>query len=258
MTADENFISSLQSPLAALTPSQIDWVLAVVRQFQLPYEFWRNENSDFITYSVLNMLGDALRIHHAFSRQALSKDRFEFALERSLNRAKIRAQLVESRTNRGHDITIDGVPVSLKTQADASIRTDLLHISKFMELGKGPWELPLLRDIFLKHMESYDRIFQFRSLLPGPALYFYELVEIPKQLLAESANAELAIQTRSRQTPQPGYGNVFDSDGKLKFALYFDGGTERKLQIKKIRKDLCIVHATWRFESTPFEQSIPR
>jgi len=204
------------------------------------------------------MFGDALRIHHAFSRQALSKDRFEFALERSLNRAGIQAELVKNRTNRGHDITINGVPVSLKTQADANIRANSLHISKFMELGKGDWQLPLLRDMFLAHMHSYERIFQFRCILPGPTPYFYELVEIPKALLAEGKDAQLVTQTRSRQTPQPGYGNVFGVDGNLKFALYFDGGTERKLQVKKIRKELCIVHATWRFESTPFEQSIPR
>jgi type II restriction enzyme len=256
MPAESNLRTFLERAFDALTPSQIEWVAAVVRQFQLPYEFQRNPQSDFITPEALNMIGDALRIHHAFSRQALSKDRFEFALERSLNRAGIQAQLVESRTNRGHDITINGVPVSLKTQADASIRTNSLHISKFMELGKGDWQLPLLRDMFLDHMKGYRRVFQFRCLSPGPSSCLYELVEIPKALLEEGRDAQLVIQTNSRQTPKPGYGNVFDSDRKLKFSLYFDGGTERKLQIKKIRKDLCIVHATWRFDSTPFEQSI--
>ena len=258
MTAHSDSVSAIAPALAALTPSQIDWVAAVIRQFHLPHEFSRKEDSDIVTPAVLDMFGDALRIHHAFSRQALSKDRFEFALERSLNRAGIQAELIENRTNRGHDITIKGIPVSLKTQADASIRAELLHISKFMELGKGPWELSLLRNLFLQHMRSYERIFQFRCLLPGPTLHIYELAEIPKALLLESADAQLAVQTRSRQAPQPGYGNVFDADGKLKFALYFDGGTERKLQIKKIRKDLCTVHAIWRFESAPFEQSIPR
>lgn len=247
----------MYSTIAALTPSQLEWISAVVRQFQLPADFHRNEASDFITPEVLNMLGDALRIHHAFSRQPLSKDRFEFALERSLTRAGIRAALVNNRTNRGHDLTINGIPVSLKTQADASIKIDSLHISKFMELGKGAWELPLLRDMFLEHMRSYERIFQFRSLLPGPKSYHYELVEIPKALLAEAVSARFVIQGRSKQNPKPGYGHVVDGNGNLKFALYFDGGTERKLQIKKIRKEFCLVHGTWRFESTPFEESIP-
>jgi hypothetical protein len=257
MTDQLNLVRSLAQALVGLTPSQLDWVDGVIRQFHLPYAFHRKENSDLVTPAVLEMLGDALRIHHAFSRQALSKDRFEFALERSLNRAGIQAALVENRTNRGHDITIRQVPVSLKTQADASIRVHSLHISKFMELGKGPWELSLLRDMFLVHMQSYERILQFRCLEPGPTSYSYELVEIPKNLLLEGARAELVIQERSRQNPKPGYGYVYDADKKLKFALYFDGGTERKLQIKAIRKELCTVHSTWRFESTPLEQSIP-
>jgi len=257
MIPHSNLADSLASTFATLTPSQTEWIAAVIRQFHLPHEFRRNDDSEFVTPAVLEMLGDALRIHHAFSRQALSKDRFEFALERSLNRAGIRAELVNNRTNRGHDITIEGVPVSLKTQADASIRADSLHISKFMELGKGEWKLPLLRDMFIEHMHSYERIFQFRCLKQGPGSYLYELVEIPKSLLLEGVDAQLVIQARSRQSPKPGYGYVYDAEGNLKFALYFDGGTERKLQIKKIRKELCIVHGTWQFESTPFEQSIP-
>ena len=117
--------------------------------------------------------------------------------------------------------------------------------------------MSLLRDLFIEHMRSYERILQFRCLKRGPKEYLYELVEIPKALLSEGANAKLVIQEKSKQSPKPGYGNVFDADGKLKFALYFDAGTERKLQIKKIKKDLCTVHATWKFESTTFEKSIP-
>lgn len=256
MSPDINLVRTLAQSLTELTPSQLDWVGGVIRQFHLVHEFSRSEDSDLITLSVLDMLGDALRIHHAFSRQPLSKDRFEFAFERSLNRAGIQAELVESRTNRGHDMTIRGVPVSLKTQADAGIRVDSLHISKFMELGKGPWELPLLRDMFLVHMSSYERILQFRCLESGPKDYFYELVEIPKELLLEGATAQLVTQATSRQTPKPGYGYVYDAAGSLKFALYFDGGTERKLQIKTISKALCKVHATWRFESAPLEQPV--
>jgi len=257
MKTSQDLTSSILSALASLTPSQVDLIAAVIKQFQLPYEFLRKEDSDFVTPEVLEMLGDALRIHHAFSRQALTKDRFEFALERSLTRAGVMAELVLSRTNRGHDITIAGIPVSLKTQADSNIRVNSLHISKYMELGKGVWDLRLLRNMFLEHMRSYQRIFQFRCLKRGPTVYQYELVEIPKALLLEAAESELTVQEKSKQNPKPGYGNVYDAKGKLKFALYFDAGTERKLQIKKIRKDLCVVHATWKFESTTFEKAIP-
>jgi type II restriction enzyme len=57
----------------------------------------------------------------------------------------------------------------------------------------------------------------------------------------------------SRQNPKPGYGYVRDAAGGLKYSLYFDGGTERKLQIRALQKRLCQVHATWAFQSAPLE-----
>lgn len=40
---------------------------------------------------------------------------------------------------------------------------------------------------------------------------------------------------------------VKDAKDNVKFALYFDGGTERKLQEKDLKKSLCIVHGEWDF-----------
>lgn len=239
----------LTDALSRLTPSQIDWVKGVINQFALPHKFERNPASDWITNDTLDCLGDALRIHHAFSRQPLSKDRFEFAFERALNVSGIPAALVRSRTNRGHDLTIANVPVSLKTEAAANIREGTIHVSKWMELGRGEWVLPTLRNLFLEHMQSYQRIFTLRCLKPGPVQYHYELVEIPKALMLEAENCKFEICEDSRQNPKPGYGNVYDTQGALKYALYFDGGTERKLQIKHLLKSLCQVHGTWAFES---------
>ena len=240
--------------LSDLTSSQLELVVSIIEQFKLPHEFTRKANSEWMTAEVSQRLGDALRFHHAFSRQALSKDRFEYAFERALNLSGIAASLEESRTNRGHDISVAGVPVNLKTEAAANIKEDTIHVSKWMELGRGEWDLAQLLDKFLKHMENYHRIFTLRCILRRPARhptrFRYELVEIPKALLLKAANCHLETRTESRQNPQPGYGYVKNDMGELEFALYFDGGTERKLQIKDLRKDLCIVHATWAFQST--------
>ena len=54
--------------------------------------------------------------------------------------------------------------------------------------------------------------------------------------------------TESKQFPKPGYCDVINENGEMKFQLYFDGGTERKLQIKNLLKTHCIVHAVWEFE----------
>ena len=160
------------------------------------------------------------------------------------------------RCHPGHDLTVGTVRWSLKTQGDKKIKRDKLHISKYMELGKGQWktegDLPGLRKQFLHHLTAYDRILQLRyfKLAPSKAMaasHSYELVEIPKGLLIESKNGEFLMMHKSKQSPKPGYCTVTGKDSTVRFKLYFDGGTERKLQIKNLRKDLCVVHATWEF-----------
>lgn len=250
MSLSKKEISELIGALDGLTPAQQEWIKSAIHAFGSTYQFHRAPDSDVVTDAVLASLGDRLLSHHAGSRQALSKDRFEFALESALNASGIPAYLVKSRTNRGHDISIRGIPVSLKTEAATNIKDGAIHISKWMELGRGEWKLTLLRDLFLEHMQSYERIFTLRRLKDDDAMIRYELVEIPKLLLLEASNCELEVCVKSRQNPQPGYGYVRDENGQLKYSLYFDGGTERKLQIKHLRKDLCKVHATWSFGST--------
>lgn len=251
MAFSEKEINEIVEALHRLTPAQQEWVKSAIHAFGATCQFYRATDSDVVTDDVLSAFGNRLLSHHAGSRQALSKDRFEFAFEAALNAAGISAQLVKSRTNRGHDINIRDVPVSLKTEAAANIKDDFIHVSKWMELGRGEWKLSLLRDLFLEHMQSYDRIFTLRRLKDIGAKIRYELVEIPKVLLLEATDSELEVCTNSRQNPQPGYCHVKNAAGQLKYSLYFDGGTERKLQIKHLRKDLCKVHATWTFGSAP-------
>jgi type II restriction enzyme len=183
------------------------------------------------------------------SEAPFSKEKFEFAFIFASRRAGLVADKPTGRTNRGHDVTISGVPISLKTQADKGIGDRHVHISKFMELGKGEWKLELLRDHFFAHMRAYQRIFTLRAFnRPGAPMIRYELVEIPKALLERAAQGALRWAVGSKQNPIPGYCDVLDAQGQPAFQLYFDGGTERKLQIKGIRLDLCIVHAEWKFK----------
>ncbi len=81
------------------------------------------------------------------------------------------------------------MPISLKTRADQGIKENEIHISKFMELGKGQWgrnvaDLTGLRAQFFVHMASYERILTQRYLGRAATDHRYELVEIPKALFA--------------------------------------------------------------------------
>lgn len=249
MTEKENQrIENLLNAVRELTPGQITWLENTVRVFRFPHNFEIFQDG-LLDSATLENFGDALRIHHSFSVEPFSKDKFEYVLEKVVNFDQHRAQL-SSKGNPGHDITIDGVPVSLKTQADKSIKEDKIWISKFMELGKGNWgddpdDLEMLRARFFSHMKAYDRIFTLRALSKAPD-WIYELVEIPKGLLEKAKDGRLEMKSQSKQHPKPGYCYV-ESDGTELFQLYFDGGSERKLQVKNLLKSECIVHARWAF-----------
>ena len=154
---DKTRLARLFASIEALPETHVAWIEDVIAQLSRPYDFARLPASDIVTDCVLRDLGDTLRIHHALSREAVSKDKFEYALERVLTNCGIAAKLAP-RGNPGHDITIADVPVSLKTQANSSIRDDQIWISKFMELGRGDWvdasHLSGLRQRFFDHMRS--------------------------------------------------------------------------------------------------------
>jgi len=245
-------IDRLIAALPELSDYRLQLVDRIIGVFQSEKNFVRSATSKLITPQVLEDFGDVLRLHHSFSREPFSKDKFEYALERVLLEAKAEAQLAP-RGTRGYDIRIGHERFSLKTEAAKAIKEHTIHISKFMELGGGQWgdnpeDLIGLRDQFLTNLSGIQRILILRALKKGEPVYKYELVEVPKPVLLKAANGRLEMRLCSKQNPKPGYCHVEDSNTLL-FSLYFDGGGERKLQIKKLRKDLCTIHGSWEFPS---------
>jgi len=255
MTDDDKaqLLKSLVSTIPDLTAGQLHWLQRVVKTFSADHDY-QLLKSDIFDETTLQNFGDAMRVHHCFSAEPFSKDKFEYVLVKILDMSG-RMTKLSPKGNPGHDATLDNVRLSLKTQADKGIKEDKIWISKFMELGKGDWgdnpeDLEGLRDQFFNHMDNYDRIFSLRNLSIGPC-WRYELVEIPKDVLSMAKIGTLAMKSNSRQSPKPGYCYVRDSRGRTIFELYFDGGGERKLQIKKLDKKYCFVHATWDFFIPP-------
>lgn len=246
-------IADIVKKLPHLSDSQISWIEGVIQVFSCQHKFIKHD-SDIITDKVLKDFGDVLRIHHSFSLEPFTKDKFEYALEKVLNYHDIQAKLAY-KGNRGHDLTIGNQTFSLKTQADRNINEGFIWISKFMELGKGVWgdkdeDLVGLRNAFIAHMKNYDRILILRALGKTPH-WKYELVEIPKKVLLLAKKGKLEMMHKSKQFPKPGYCHVTDPKSGVEiFKLYFDGGRENKLQIKNLNKKFCKLHAYWEFNVT--------
>lgn len=203
-------------------------------------------HGDLLTDAMTADFGDWLRLHHFQSDDPFTKEKFEWALSRTLTDNGVTATR-SLRCFPGHDVTRPDTRYSLKTEAAKSIRRHRIHISKAMELGGGVWgdnpaDLIGLRHQFLTHLAKYDSILILRCLGTDP--WTYELVEIDSALLARAADGRLEMRTNSRQWPKPGYCTVEDA-GQVQFRLYFDGGGERKLQIKDLDKSLCRLQAEW-------------
>lgn len=249
MNEKQKLITEIESALPSLDAGFLQLLSSISEILQLNVQVTHGRDPVFDDEFAKHFAGYLL-IHHALSDEAFTKDKFEHAMVRVLNENEHSAML-SSRGYPGHDLTVDQEKWSLKTQADKNLRLDALHISKFMEMGKGEWtdasSLAGLRERMFNHMEKYDRIFSLRHKLLDDETHYYELVEIPKALLMEASSGELEMREKSKQTPKPGYCRVKDTKGKTKFELYFDGGSERKLQIKKLMKSNCILHATWEF-----------
>lgn len=241
----------LQKSILSLTDFELSEIQNLVKQFSKPMYFDYNHDSPWFNDEFCSAFGDVLRMHHTASKGPFTKDKFEFAMEKIFRLLGLQADLAKV-DNPGEDITIDGIKCSLKTEAEKSLKRDTIHISKYMELGKGKWEVESdligLREQFFEHLTHYERIFTLRCLQRGPQLWEYELVEIPKALFEESAHYPIHMVKNSKQRDhKPAYCYVPEKGPDMKYALYFDGGGERKLQIKYLKKSLCTVQATWRF-----------
>lgn len=118
-------VDSLVKKIPELTSGQLHWINKVVSVFSSPNNYTLN-SSDLFTETTLRNFGDAMRVHHSFSVEPFSKDKFEYVLVHVLNMSGHKAKLAP-KGNAGYDAMIDNVRLSLKTQADCNIKEGLLR-----------------------------------------------------------------------------------------------------------------------------------
>src|SRR4029077_7427714 len=111
MTRSER-IHRLLTAIPELSDYRLQLIDRIVGVFSLPREYWKSKTSRLISERVLEDFGDVLRLHHCFSREPFSKDKFEYALESVLKTDGVDAALAQ-RGQRGYDIRIRGENFSL-------------------------------------------------------------------------------------------------------------------------------------------------
>jgi hypothetical protein len=121
MTDDKlRLVKLLIDVIPDLTLGQLHWIQRVVEVFG-EYHQYTVTQSDIFDETVLRNFGDAMRVHHSFSVEPFSKDKFEYVFVEVL-KITGRNAVLAPKGNPGHDITVDGVKVSLKTQANKDIK----------------------------------------------------------------------------------------------------------------------------------------
>ena len=144
--------------IEGLPESRLHWIESVVDILNCPQRITFHKQK-LMKEDWAISFGDALMIHHAFSNEPFTKDKFEHALVNTAKLVGITADLA-ARGNKGHDVIIGPTKYSLKTQADKSIKENFIWISKYMELGKGDWtdqeiQLQGLTNQFLQSPRSF-------------------------------------------------------------------------------------------------------
>ena len=98
MTADKRrLIELLVKAMPELTAGQLQWLQRVVYVFAASHNFRLNK-TDLFDETTLQNFGDAIRVHHSFSSEPFSKDKFEYVLVKVLKMSGHTASLAQKET----------------------------------------------------------------------------------------------------------------------------------------------------------------
>jgi hypothetical protein len=214
---------------------------------------WKEEvssDSDIVTAAFSKNFRTRLQLHHAANEEVFNKKSFEFAFKNASIAADRTAVIETSAVNPGHDVTVDGVRFSLKTEADKKIRPKSIKISKLME-ARWIRECVTGEDFrrgvkrILEHLSHYERVLILRAFRfdPPTSEVRYDLLEIPLGVLRRIESIGPA-DFKPRSAKSGGSSAlVKDPSGRL-FALRLDGSVE-KVTISGLGVESCLMHASW-------------
>lgn len=242
-------IADVVETLQKLSPVQVEVLRAIIKRFATE-QAGEHVLKDFLSTESFDFFSMRLAAHHAYSSHQLKKENFEHILEQAFRRAGAKVVRANSMTVRGADLTVDGVTLSLKTEAAQGLKSGFIKISKLMEAA---WikqvtkldDIPgFIAQMVMPHFANYDRIFILRSYADTKRKdsIRYDLHEIPKPLLmgiGDLKAADFSELTKTRTTSA----SVI-SAGKQAFKFRLDGSDD-KLTITNLDVTLCPLHAWW-------------
>lgn len=149
-----------------------------------------------------------------------------------------------ARNQPTHDLLVDDVRISLKTETGLGTKARQISITKLCTTEKEPWTAEALVPRMLAHLDHYDVVLMLRAIWELPVLH-YPLLEIPIDLLRLIQSAKLG--TVGRRTGRKSIGaDVLRAEEKL-FHVHFDG-SDGKCQIRNLGIKHCEMLQQWDLE----------
>ena len=145
------------------------------------------------------------------------------------------------RNQPRHDLEVEGVRLSLKTETGEGTHPRRIAITKLCTTEREPWTAEQLVQRVVEHLERYDMIIMLRAVWKLP-LITYQLLEIPIDLLRLVRTAE-PIGVGKRRGRKSLGADVL-SGGEVAFHVHFDA-SDGKCQIRNLPVSRCTLIDTW-------------
>lgn len=152
-------------------------------------------------------------------------------------------QVVLSTANTPrHDLLVDNVKISLKTETGAGTARNHISITKLCTTEAGPWNSAHLIQHTLEHLSRYEYLLMLRAIWQHESLIHYQLIQIPLGILKLVENTEV-LPVGKRPGRQSMAADIFDNNQRV-FRVHYDGA-DGKCQIHRLAIDRCLMLVEW-------------
>jgi type II restriction enzyme len=168
---------------------------------------------------------------------------FEALVQEAFKKIKKPFTLIEEagRNLPSHDLLIENVRISLKTETGAGTDAAYINITKLCTTEREPWTPDVLIKRVLQHLDRYDVMLMLRAVWELPLIH-YQLVEIPVNLLRLIRTADL--KPVGKRGGRKSLGADVLRKGDKVFHVHFDG-SDGKCQVRNLPVRKCVMLQEW-------------
>jgi len=187
-----------------------------------------------------------VNVHHSIYRKIPPQGiYFESLVEEAFRQIRQPFAVIEptARNQPTHDLLVEGLRISLKTETGLGTDSEYVHMTKLCTTEREPWEPRVLIARVMEHLSRYDIILTLRAIWETPLIH-YQWLEIPVETLRRIEGAQLA--SVGRRTGRSSLAaDVLRGEEKI-FRVHFDG-SDGKCQISRLRIRHCRMLLEWDF-----------